>query len=83
MFDPQVKNCYTACSKEKISQGQCECLKRAINESGPFQGTQDFEDYLEVFCSETKRSKEEIYSSPALLETVVDIYKNIKHPQYG
>ena len=78
MFNPQLKNCYISCSKEKVSQGQCECLNNAMNESGPFQGTQDFENYLEVFCSETKRNKEEVYTNPALLETVIDIYKNIK-----
>jgi hypothetical protein len=83
MFNPQLKNCYVACSKDKINQGQCECLKQAMNESGPFKETEDFQYYLEVFCSETKTDKWEVYSNPALLETVVDIYKNIKQVQHG
>jgi hypothetical protein len=78
MFNPSVKNCQVACSREKINDGLCDCLKTAINESGPHHGTEDFEKYLEVFCCELKLNRHEVYTNPALLETAWDIYKNIK-----
>jgi len=48
-----------------------------MNESGPHNGSTEFEAYLEAFCIEVKYTREDIFKDPALLETVWEIYKSI------
>jgi len=77
MFQPKLKNCLVACSSEKIQLGQCSCYNDVMNESGPHNGSTEFEAYLEAFCIEVKYTREDIFKDPALLETVWEIYKSI------
>lgn len=83
MFDPKVKNCYVACSRDKIDQGLCECLNKVMNESGPHHGTKEFEHYLDVFCGELRLTRQDVYKNPAILETVWSIYQNIQNLNNG
>lgn len=78
MFEPKLRNCRTACDSEKIAKGECNCHSRVINESGPHKDTYEFNYFLDAFCVDVKYTREEIYKDTALLETVWDIYKQLK-----
>lgn len=79
MFKPKLKNCRTQCTTQQVTEGNCKCYNTVLCESGPYNGTNEFEAYLDAFCFDLKYTRSEIYNDPALLETVWGIYKSLKN----